>query len=285
LSFTLATLFLLSRPWSAEAGTVTATKSHKVKMQKQTGYAAVNGLKIYYEVYGRLDEANPPLVLLHGGGSTIETSFGALLPNLVKDRTVIAYEQQGHGHTADIPDRPFTFDQSAEDAVGLLQYLKIQRADWFGYSNGGHIALRVAIAHPEVVRRLVVESAMVRKDGSPAEFWDSFKTAKLENMPAELREEYLRVAPHPQDLPAFFTKSVQRMMAFKDWPEDELRSLHVPTLLIIGDHDLVRPEHAVWLSHLLPQAQLAVLPGTDHMSIVKRSEWVPSMIQAFLNPP
>jgi pimeloyl-ACP methyl ester carboxylesterase len=250
----------------------------------RSGYAPVNGLKMYYEIHGSTNGESPPLLLLHGGGSTIETSFGKVLPALAKTRQVIAFEQQGHGHTADI-DRPFTFEQSAEDTVGLLRYLKITKADFFGYSNGGHIALEIAIRHSNVARKLVVESAMFNREGSDPGFWESFRHAKLDDMPAELREAYLRVAPHPEDLPTFFAKSVKRMLDFKGWTPEEIKSIDAPTLVIIGDHDIVRPEHAVLMFRLLPNAQLAVLPGTDHMTIVNRSAWLVSMIEAFLNAP
>lgn len=250
----------------------------------QSGYAPVNGLKMYYEIYGSDTGGNPPLILLHGGGSTIETSFGKVLSALAKNRQVIAFEQQGHGHTADI-DRPFTFEQSAEDTVALLQYLKISKSDFFGYTNGGHIALDIAIRHSDLVRKLVVESIMFNRDGSDPGFWESFKHAKLEDMPVELREVYLRVAPHPEDLPTFFAKSVQRMLDFKGWTSKEVQSIDAPTLVIIGDRDIVRPEHAVLMFHLLPNAQLAILPDTDHMTIVKRSDWLLSMIEAFLDLP
>ncbi len=247
-----------------------------------SGYAPVDGLEMYYEIHGSPSVKSPPLVLLHGGGSTIETSFGKVLPSLAKTRQVVAFEQQGHGRTAD-RDRPFTFDQSAEDAIGLLRYLKIKKADFLGYSNGGHITLQIAIRHPELVRKLIVESAMFQRDGSDAEFWEFFKHAQLADMPAELREAYLRVAPHPGDLPRFFTKSVQRMLDFEGWTPEKIRSIKAPTLVIIGDHDIVRPEHAVWMFRLLQNAQLAVLPGTDHMTIVNRSDWLLPMIEAFLD--
>jgi pimeloyl-ACP methyl ester carboxylesterase len=250
----------------------------------QSGYAPVNGLKMYYEIHGSNTGGNPPLVLLHGGGSTIETSFGKILPGLAKNRQVIAVEQQGHGHTADI-DRPFTFEQSAEDTVALLRYLKIGKADFFGYSNGGHIAFVIALRHPDVVRKLVLESMMVDRDGSDPDFWESFEDTKLEDMPSELREAYLRVAPHPEDLPAFFAKSVQRMLNFKGWTSQDVQSISAPTLVVIGDHDIVRPEHAVLMYHLIPYAQLAILPDTDHMTIVKRSDWLLPMIGAFLDIP
>src|SRR5262245_24540352 len=101
--------------------------------EKQHGYAAVNGLMIYYEIHG---SGGTPLVLLHGGGSTIDTTFGKILPALARSRQVIAFEQQGHGRTADITDRPFTFEQSADDAATLVKHLGIERADYFGFSNG-----------------------------------------------------------------------------------------------------------------------------------------------------
>ncbi len=276
---TAGILSVLLAPSSARA-TPVSSRAPAV----QSGYAPVNGLKMYYEIHGRVKGGSPPLILLHGGGSTIETSFGKVLPALAKTRQVIAFEQQGHGHTADI-DRPFTFEQSAEDTLSLLRYLKIRKADFFGYSNGGHIVLEIAIRHPEVVRKLVVESAMFNRDGSNPEFWESFKQAKLDDMPAELRKAYLRVAPHPEDLPTFFAKSVRRMLDFKGWTPEEMKSIAAPTLVMTGDHDIVRAEHAVLMFRLLPNAQLAVLPDTDHMTIVRRSVWVPSMIEDFLNAP
>ena len=251
----------------------------------QSGYAPVNGLKMYYEIYGRANGKIPPLVLLHGGGSTIETSFGKVLSALAKNRQVIAFEQQGHGRTADIVDRPFTFEQSADDTAGLLRHLNIGKADFFGYSNGGNIALQMAISHPGLVRKLVVESAMFHRDGCDPGFWKSFEHAKPGDMPTELREAYLGVAPHPEELPTFFAKSVQRMLKFKGWTPEEIQSINAPTLVMIGDRDIVRPEHAVLMFRLLPNAQIAVLPGTDHMTIVDRSDWLVPMIETFLDSP
>jgi pimeloyl-ACP methyl ester carboxylesterase len=248
------------------------------------GYAPVNGLKIYYEIHVAPDGKNPPLVLLHGGGSTIETSFGKVLSSFAKSRQVIAFEQQGHGHTADI-NRPFTFEQTADDTAALLRHLKIERADFFGYSNGGNVALQVGIRHPNLVRKLIVASAMFKRDGLYPEFWDSMKHATLQNMPIELREAYLRVAPNPENLSTFHSKCVKRMLEFKDWRPEDIQSIDAPTMVMIGDADIVRPEHAVEMFRLLPHAQLAVLPGTDHMTLVKRADWQVSMIEAFLDAP
>jgi len=249
----------------------------------KSGYAPVNGLKMYYEIHGTADGRNPPLVLLHGGGSTIDTSFGNVLHSFAKNRPVIAFEQQGHGHTTDIVDRPFSFERSADDAVALLTYLKIDRADFFGYSNGGNIALQIAIRHPERVRKLIVASAMFRRDGLYPDFWESMKRATLESMPAELKEAYLRVAPHPEQLSTFHDKCARRMLEFKDWRADDIRSIDAPTLVMVADGDIVRPEHAVEMFRLLPHGRLAVLPDTDHMTLVRRAEWQVSMIEAFLD--
>jgi pimeloyl-ACP methyl ester carboxylesterase len=249
------------------------------------GYAPVNGLQMYYEIHGAADGKTPPLVLLHGGGSTIETSFGKVLPSFAKTRQVIAFEQQGHGHTADIVDRPFTFEQSADDAAALMQHLKIERADFFGYSNGGNIALQIAIRHPDRVRKLVVASAMFKRDGLYPEFWESMKNATLESMPEELKDAYRKAAPHPEQLPTFHDKCAKRMLEFKDWRPQDIRSIEAPTLVMIGDGDIVRPEHAVEMFRLLPHAQLAVLPGTDHMTLVQRADWQVSMIGVFLDAP
>src|SRR4029450_5358964 len=118
---------------------------------ERTGSAPVTGLRIYYEIHGPTNPAEVTLVLLHGGGDTIETSFGRLLPVLARTRRIIGFEQKGCGRTADIEDRPFSFEQSADDTAALLKHLDIERADLFGFSNGGTIALQVAIRYPQLV--------------------------------------------------------------------------------------------------------------------------------------
>jgi pimeloyl-ACP methyl ester carboxylesterase len=256
-----------------------------MQMKTQTGYASVNGLKMYYEIHGTADSAQPPLVLLHGGGDTIRTSFGhVLVEALARDRQLIAFEQQGFGHTADIADRPFSFVQSAEDTVALLQHLHIAQADLFGFSNGATIALQVAIRHPHVVRKLVIASGFFQREGSSYPwFWEGFPTAKLEQMPKELQEAYLEAAPHPENLQSFFDKCVERMQNFPDIPTEALRGITAPALVIVGDADVMRPEHAVDLFRLLPHARLAVLPGTDHMALMTRSAWLAPMVNEFLD--
>jgi pimeloyl-ACP methyl ester carboxylesterase len=252
---------------------------------KRTDYAPVNGLRLYFEVHGTAAPPRPPLVLLHGGGDTIETSFGRILPELARERQVIAFEQQGYGRTADLVDRPFSFEQSADDTAALLRHLGIAQADLFGFSNGGTIALQVAIRHPGVVRKLVLASALFARDGAYPWLWEAMEKATLENMPQELQAAYRAVAPHPENLRLFHDKAARRMREFKDIPADSIRSLTTPALVVVGDADVVRPEHAVETFRLIPHSQLAVLPGTDHMSVPARTEWLVPMIGRFLDAP
>jgi pimeloyl-ACP methyl ester carboxylesterase len=267
---TLATLGLTGLSLAASAGAV------------ERGYAPVNGLQLYYEIHGTPAKGDVPLVLLHGGGSTLETSFGKLIPLVSKSRQVIAFDQQGHGRTADV-DRPFSFEQSAEDAVALLRHLNVAKADILGYSNGGHIALEIALKHPEVVRSLVLESVMFSRDGCDPRFWQGFDHPKLDNMPPDLKKGYLATAPHPEQLPSMFTKSVQRMRRFKGWTPAQIQSIRLPALLIVGDRDIVSVEHAAQMQHLLPDARLAVLPATDHLAMTDRAADVARLLAEFLH--
>lgn len=245
------------------------------------GFAPVRGLRIYYEVHG--PEGGTPLVLLHGGDPAIETSWSRLLPLLARGRRVIAFDQQGHGRTADA-DGPFTFEGSADDTAALLQHLGIARADLMGFSNGATIALQVALRHPALVRRLVLASGMVKRAGLPPQFWEGMQKARLEDMPASFAQVYRDTSPHPERLQSYFHKSRDRMLGFRDWPDAQVRSVTAPALVVIGDADVIRPEHAVELSRLLPHARLAILPLTDHEGVVMaRAIWLAPMVEAFLD--
>ena len=223
----------------------------------QTGrYAAVNGLKMYYEIHGN----GKPLVLLHGGGSTIESTFGRILPELAKTHRVIAVELQAHGHTKDI-DRPLSFEQDADDVAALLKQLNIGKADFMGFSNGGTTCLQIAIRHPQLVKKLVLAAATYKRDGMQPGFFDGFKNASLEMMPQPLKEAYLKANPDPKGLQAMFDRDVARMAGFRDIADADIKGIEVPTLILNGDTDVVRPEHALQLFHMLPHAKLAILPG------------------------
>ncbi|MCC7353302.1 MAG: alpha/beta hydrolase [Anaerolineae bacterium] len=256
-------------------------------------YVSVNGLKMYYEIHG----TGRPLVLLHGAFSAIGTSFGKLLPDLAQTRQVIAFELQAHGRTADI-DRPLTLEGMADDVAAALPQLGVKRADIFGYSMGASVALHVAIRHPDLVRKLVLASVSYNLDGIHPGLMDGFGEMKPEMMyGSPWHEEYMRIAPHPEHFATLFAKKTQMDRGIQDLPAETIRAIKVPTLLIIGDSDLVRPEHAVEMFRLLgggvfgdmppglPSSQLAILPGTSHVTVVDRAAWLLSMIPAFLDAP
>jgi pimeloyl-ACP methyl ester carboxylesterase len=242
-------------------------------------YASVNGLNMYYEIHG----TGSPLVLLHGGLTTIETSFGTVLPTLSKSRQVIAVEQQAHGRTTDI-DRPLSFEQMADDTAALLEQLKIEKADVFGYSDGGNVALGIAIRRPELIRKLVVAGTNYNNDGLYPEILEFFKHVNLDDL-GELKDFYASVAPRPEDWPVLVKKVMDMALTFPGWRPEDLQAINSPTLVMIGDADIVRPEHAVEMFRLLPRARLAVLPGTDHFLRLQNPEWLLSMIVDFLEAP
>jgi len=221
------------------------------------GYAPVNGLKMYYEIHGQ----GTPLVLIHGGGSTIESTFGKILPFLAQHCKVIAVELQAHGRTSD-RDSAETFAQDANDVAGLLEYLHINKAHLLGFSNGGQTAMQIAISHPAIVNKLVLVSMFYKRDGAMPGFFDSMPKATLDNMPAPLKTAYLAVNNDPKGLQAMFQKDKERMINFKDWPDEQLRSIKASTFIIAGDHDVVTPQHAAEMAHLIPTSQLMILPGT-----------------------
>jgi pimeloyl-ACP methyl ester carboxylesterase len=255
-------------------------------------YVEVNGLNMYYEIHG----TGQPLVLLHGAFSAIGTSFGNVLPELAKTRQVIAFEMQAHGRTADI-DRPLSMEQMAGDTVAALRQLGIEEADFFGYSMGAGIALQVAIRHPEVVRKLVLASVTYKGSGVHPGLMEGLAEMKPEMMfGSPWHEEYTRIAPSPEDFATLFAKKTQMDREIQDLPAEAIEAIKSPTLLIIGDSDIVRPEHAVEMFRLLgggvvgdlaglPNSQLAILPGTTHVTVVERADWLVSMIGEFLDAP
>jgi pimeloyl-ACP methyl ester carboxylesterase len=238
-------------------------------------YAPVNGLQLYYEVRG----SGRPLVLLHGGLLTIDLNFGPLLERLAASRQVIAVELQGHGHTADT-GRAMTIEALAGDVVALLDHLAIAEADLFGFSLGGLVAYAVALGAPTRVGKLIVASADAHRPPGRA-------SAPLDNdrMPTPgdfqaWRDAYDAVAPDPAHFDEFAAKTSTMVHEFPGWTDDELRSLQVPTLLIFGDRDFSPLPDVVEMFGLLPNAQLAVLPGTTHVGVIRR----PSEVFALITP-
>jgi len=240
-------------------------------------YAPINGLKFYYEIHG----SGRPLVLLHGGLLTIELNFRPLLGPLAAGRQVIAVELQGHGHTADT-GRPMTIEALARDVVALLDQLEIAEADLFGFSLGGLVAYAVALGAPARVGRLIVASADAhRPPGRESAPLDDDRMPTQADFQA-MRDAYNAVAPDPAHFDEFAAKNSALVHEFPGWT-DELRSLRAPTLLIFGDRDFSPLADVVELFGLLPNAQLAVLPGTTHMGVTRRTDALLALITPFLD--
>jgi pimeloyl-ACP methyl ester carboxylesterase len=250
------------------------------------GYAPVNGLRMYYEIHG----AGEPLLVLPGAYMTVEL-MGGLVPALAENRRVIAVEFQGHGHTADI-DRPFSYEQFADDTAALLGHLGIEQADAYGYSLGGGVALQLGLRHPRHVRKLAIASASYSSEGLYPEVLGGIEGITPEMFDGTpWREAYDRTAPDPSAFPALVERLKQLDMTPFDWPIGELA---VPALILIGDSDGTRLEHAVEmfrrlgggvfgdLAPELPASQLAIVPGTTHVGMLEHPGWIASMVSRFL---
>jgi pimeloyl-ACP methyl ester carboxylesterase len=220
-------------------------------------YAAVNGLSMYYEDHGE----GPPLLLLHGGTGSIPTKW---IPFFSSQFRVIAMEQMGHGRTADVTDRPFHFHDMAEDTVELMRQLGIESAVIVGYSDGGIIGIDIAIHHPERVTKLAVTGANSRADGYTAENLEWARTFKPADLPVS--EAYARLSPDGADHWPIVLERLQRMWPVEpNFTREEMQSIKAPALIIIiGDGDIVTPEHAVEMFRTIPGAQLCVVPHAGH---------------------
>jgi pimeloyl-ACP methyl ester carboxylesterase len=252
-------------------------------------YVDVNGLHMYYEVHGQ----GSPILLIHGGLCTIDACFGALIDKLAPTRKVIAYEFQGHGHTADI-DRPLRFDLLADDASKFLKALKLERADVLGFSDGAGVAFQLARTHPEQVSSLITLSLFTTREGAYPELFAGMKNLNPNSLKkTPVYDAYRKVAPKPEQFDQLCAKLSGMTAAFQETPIDEVKALRMPMFFILGDADIVKPEHTVALFRAAgggvygdmvppPPTRLAILPGTTHFGLVSRSKWIAEMVTEFL---
>jgi pimeloyl-ACP methyl ester carboxylesterase len=257
-----------------------------------TGYAPVNGLQMYYEIHG--DGEGTPLLLLHGGLFNIDLQFGDVLPGLAEGRKVVATDFQAHGRTGDI-DRPLTSAQLASDVIGLLQHLNIDQVDLFGFSVGGAVALQLAIEHPELVNKLIVSSVSFNPRGDRPENAEAVPELTVEMIAGTpMEEDYKAKAPNPDDLQTLLDKLGIYDKGFPGWSDQQIRDIAAPTLITVGDCDMVTLDHAVEFLRLrggdvngdfvgVPQSQLAVFPGTTHFFGMARTNLVLDVVTTFLD--
>lgn len=270
--------------------TASAQADTKAPTPGPGAYADVNGLKLYYEIHGK----GRPIVLVHGAFCTIDGCMGSLVKQLAKTRQVIAVELQGHGHTGDI-DRPLSSVGLADDIAALLGKLKIANADVYGYSLGGAVVTRLALRHPQLVRKLVIGGAALTSDGWQPGMIEMVRTIKPEMMEASpFYEAYKKTSPHPEKFRTL-VKKVQAFVGAEGFKADELRKIKAPVLFLLGDADGPTVEHGAQMLRLFggggfgdtgaPRAksQLAILPGTSHVDLISRGEWIGQLIAPFLD--
>ncbi|ELR71525.1 alpha/beta hydrolase [Fulvivirga imtechensis AK7] len=255
----------------------------------QSGYADVNGLKMYYEVYGQ----GKPIVLIHGSFMNIPMNWSHIIPELSKDRKVIVAEMQGHGRTKDI-SRELSYEGMADDVSGLLMHLKIDSADILGYSMGGGVAFQVAVRHPEQVRRLVILSGTYAHDGWWPDVEASFGAITADMFKGSpIEKQYDSLGNDPARFPEFVKKVMSIDLEPYDWTED-VKNIQAPVFIALGDADGIRYEHALELFrakgggkmgdiHGLPKSRLAILPGTTHIGMMQRTDLLIPMVTDFLD--
>ena len=239
-------------------------------------YVAVNGLQMYYEDEGE----GSPLLLLHGGLATIDSSFGELLPSLRKRVRVITPEMQGHGRTAD-RSGPLELNQMVDDMAALLNKLGLDHINVAGYSLGGIVAIGLAIRHPEMVASVTLIGTPFSSDDLDSQVRNAIKDSGIEDLPAPLRDAYLLNAPSPQHLEEFVAKVHDLLLSFR-WSDEQLRHITAPCLMILGDHDIVSVERAILNYRKLHYGQLAILPASGHDAILSRDALVLALVQQFL---
>jgi pimeloyl-ACP methyl ester carboxylesterase len=242
--------------------------------------AEINGLQMYYEVHG---ESGEPLVLLHGAYMTIPANWTAIIPTLAETHQVIALELQAHGRTTD-RDTPITYEGMADDVAALLDHLGVEKAAVFGYSMGASTAIQVAVRHPEKVTRLVVASGGIAYEAYPKGFYEMIESITPEMMlNSPFDDEYMKFGKTKEDFVALVEKLRALDLDRFAWPEEEIKKIDVPTLLIFGDADVIEIEHITKLYRLLgghsdgdmkglPKLQLAILPGTSHINVFLKPE-------------
>ncbi|AHF15463.1 alpha/beta fold hydrolase [Niabella soli] len=235
-----------------------------------SGYAAVNGINMYYEIYGK---GGVNLLLVHGGGSTIETTFGRLIPLLADHLKIIAVELQGHGRTND-REGPESFEQDAEDCIALLQQIGIAKTAVLGFSNGGNTAMQMAHKQPALIDKLILASTFYKREGLPQGFFDGMAQATIEVMPQALKDGFLKWTPDEQKLQTMFEKDRSRMLHFEDWENSILTSITMPTLIVNGDQDVITTAHSVQMQQLVKGSRLLILPSV-HGSYMGAAESPP----------
>jgi pimeloyl-ACP methyl ester carboxylesterase len=290
----LAATVITSPATTMSQTTTTAATANPRSTPSKTGHVMANGVNYYYEIHGK----GEPLLLLHGGLGSIDMFAPLVLPALAKDRQVIAVDLQGHGRTT-LGDRPINLIDIANDLSAVLKQLGYKSVDVMGYSFGGGAAFRLAVQHPEHVRRLVMISAGYAQNGFHPEMLpqQAAVSAKMFDAMKEtpMYISYKAVAPKPDDFPRLLDRMGEYMRNPYDWSED-VKKLQMPVMIVFGDADMYRPEHVMsfykllggglkdagWMRENMSRNRLAILPNVTHYEMFMSPQLVPTVLP-FLN--
>jgi len=254
-----------------------------------SGYAPVNGSKVYYEMYG----AGDPIVLLHGAYMTINSNWSELIPVLSKTRKVIALELDGHGHTP-LSQRPYSYQTLASDVAAVLKHLKIDSADILGFSYGGTVAFQFAIQHPAMTKKLIIISSTYKSEGWLDIMYTmlaGIKPDAFDNTP--IRSEYIKVAPDTSNWHKFIAAMLKFSAEKFNLGDDKIKNIKAPVLLIMGDNDGTDKKVLAETYSLLggnvfgdvvgiPKSQLAILPAKGHGTLIMDTQAIAAIVGSFL---
>ena len=254
-----------------------------------SGYAPVNGTKVYYEVYGTGD----PIVLLHGAYMTINSNWSELIPILAKTRKVIALEMDGHGHTP-LSQRPFSYQTLAADVASVLKYLKIDSADILGFSYGGTIAFQFAIQQPAMIKKLIIISSTYKSEGWLNIMYTmlaGLKPDAFDNTP--IKSEYIKAAPDTSNWHKFIGTMLKFSAEKFNLGDDKIKNIKAPVLLINGDNDgtdkkVLGETYSLLGGNVfgdvvgIPRSQLAILPGKGHGTLMMDTQAIAALVGSFL---
>ena len=263
------------------------------------GHLPINGLSLYHEVYGELGGSETTPLLLIPGAFMATDSMRPWVSAFTRERAVIVFDQQGHGRTPDT-SRAMSYERFGDDAAALLRALKVERADVMGYSQGGGVALQLALRHPTLIGKLVSLSATYRQDGwypSVLEGVKRVSAAAFAGTPVE--KAFMEHTPDAAAFDAYLEKMKVLGVEDQNMSDAQMRSISAKTMVIVGDADGVRPEHALAMFKLrgggdeeaaatgtlekVPVARLVILPATSHIGISGESAVLVPMVRAFLD--
>ncbi|WP_168201386.1 alpha/beta fold hydrolase [Qingshengfaniella alkalisoli] len=256
-------------------------------------FATVNGHDIYYELHGDLDAGGTPILMLHGGMMNITSTFGEMIPDLLSDYPIIGVEQQGHGHTP-LNDQPITLENMRLDTLAVLDAVEVEKVHVVGFSAGGMLALELAVNAPERVESMTAISASTKPEGFLPDLLRVHREPGFQPPPeiaalfpsedefAEMSADIAEMNPGGAEVvPETMGKMSQLIASDWGWSQDQIAGISAPALIAIGDNDFILPKHAVEMAETIPDAHLAVLPNTTHMTILEQPELLP-IIKRFI---